>query len=237
MKKIADKVKPTLLFLLAWAFLNVLMNVRYPARGHHWAMLLQISPEVLGVLFFILVAAWMRLRFHTAIYLPLTAVFILLRLFRIGDIMVPMYFFRPFNLFIDSQFLTDLIHLLYTTSSFKAFVLASMFASALLFGITWAVWKSLKTLHHYLLDRRNRSFALGLIIVILMVMQYLPAVGDRIHTNIIARSFLHRIVEEFDFILHAKGYREQRISMIEEAIKKEENIPSSLDKLENADVV
>ena len=236
MKKMAAKLKPTLLFFLAWAFLNVLLNIKYPAQELHWLMLLKFSPEALGVMIFILFTAGLGFRLHTVIYLTLTAFVIFLRLFRIGDIVVPMFFFRPFNLFLDSQFVPDLIHLLYTTSPFKAFVLASMFASVLLVGITWAVWISLKTLHRYLLDHRNRCFALGLIIVILMVMQYLPAVGERIHTATTARSFLHRVVEEFDFILHVKGYRQRRISMIEDAIKREENVPSSLDKLENADV-
>ena len=112
---IVQKIKPTLAFLLAWTFLNVLMNIKYPAQQIHILTLFRVSPEVLGMMMIPLAATCMGLRFHPALYLPLSAVVIFLRLFRIGDILVPMFFFRPFNLFLDAQFVPDLIHLLYTT--------------------------------------------------------------------------------------------------------------------------
>ena len=74
-------------------------------------------------------AACLGLPFHPALYLPLTALVIFLRLFRFGDILVPMYFFRPFNLFLDAQFVPDLIHLLYTTFSLKTFIFAARAAT------------------------------------------------------------------------------------------------------------
>ncbi|MBT8371590.1 MAG: sulfatase-like hydrolase/transferase [Deltaproteobacteria bacterium] len=236
MNKMAAKIKPTLLFLLAWAFLNVLLNIKYPARELNWLMLFKFSPEALGVMAIILIAAWTGLRPRTAIFLPLTAFVIFLRIFRIGDIMVPMFFFRPFNLFLDSQFLPDLVHLLYTTFSRKTFTFVTILASALLVGITWAVWVSLKTIHRYLSNHRNRCRVMGLVISILMVLPYLPAVGNHIHSGIFASSYFYRVVEEFDFILHVKGYRQQRLGVIEAVIEKQEQIPSSLDKLQNANV-
>ena len=98
---IAEKIKSTLAFLLAWAFLNVLMNIKYPAQQQHLLTLFKVSPEVLGIMMIPLAAACMGLRFHPALYLPLTAFVMFLRLFRIGDILVPMFFFRPFNLFLQ----------------------------------------------------------------------------------------------------------------------------------------
>ena len=41
---IAEKIKPTLVFLLAWAFLNVLMNIKYPAQQLHMLTLFKVSP-------------------------------------------------------------------------------------------------------------------------------------------------------------------------------------------------
>src|SRR5210317_863259 len=100
---IAEKIKSVLAFLLAWSFLNVLMNIKYPAQQMHMLTLFKVSPEVLGIMMIPLATAWMGLRFHPVLYLPLTAFVIFLRLFRSGDILVPMYFFRPFNLFLDAQ--------------------------------------------------------------------------------------------------------------------------------------
>ena len=62
------------------------------------------------------------MKFHPAVYLPLTALLIFFRLFRIGDVLVPMYFYRPFNLYIDSQYVPDLFYLLYYTASNEAFI-------------------------------------------------------------------------------------------------------------------
>ena len=136
---LAAKIRPVAGFALAWAFLNVLMNIKYPAQGMHLQILLKLSPEILLLMAALTAVTWMGLRFHTAGYLTLTAFVLFLRLFRIGDILVPMYFFRPFNLYLDSQFLPDLIHLLYTTVSRKAFVAAAILAAILLTGIAWGI--------------------------------------------------------------------------------------------------
>jgi hypothetical protein len=230
------KLKPTLTFVLAWVFLNVLMNVKYPAREMHFLTLLGFSPEVLGIMLILLAAAWAGIRFHSAMYLPLTVFVIFLRFFRIGDILVPMYFFRPFNLFLDSQFLPDLIHLLYTTLSLKVFAFAAILTATLLVGISWGVWRSFKTIHGYLSSNRKRRFVLGLIIAILMGLQYLALGGISSRTGMLTQGFFHRVIEEFDFILHVKGYRARHLGVIEDAIKKGNQIPSSLDKLQGANV-
>ena len=146
--QIAEKIKPTLAFLLAWAFLNVLMNIKYPAQQLHVLTLFKISPEVLGIMMIPLATAAMGLRFHPALYLPLTAFSVFLRLFRIGDILVPMYFFRPFNLFLDAQFVPDLIHLLYTTISLKTFAFATILTVILLTGASYT--ESAEDLQEYL---------------------------------------------------------------------------------------
>jgi hypothetical protein len=233
---IAEKIKPTLAFLLAWAFLNVLMNIKYPAQQTHMLTLFKISPEVLGIMMIPLAAVCIGLRFHPALYLPLTAFVIFLRLFRIGDILVPMYFFRPFNLFLDAPFVPDLIHLLYTTFSLKTFAVAAILAVLLLAGISWGVWLSLKTIHNFLAFHRNRRVVLVLLAAGLMALPYLPDGAIRIPGKFLAKGFFHRVVEEFNFILHVKGHRARQLGVIESAIKAGEQFPSTLDKLQGADV-
>ena len=233
---IAGKIKPTLAFVLAWSFLNVLMNIKYPAQQMHMLTLFKVSPEVLGIMMIPLATACLGLRFYPVLYLPLTAFVIFLRLFRIGDILVPMYFFRPFNLFLDAQFVPDLIHLLYTTFSLKTFTFAAIFSVILLIGISWAVWLSFKTIHNFLAYHRNRRVVLVLIAAGLMVLPHLPTGGIRIPGEFLAKGFFHRVVEEFNFILHVKGHRARQLGVIERAMKAGEQIPSSLDKLHSADV-
>ena len=234
--QIAQRIKPNVAFLLAWAFLNVLMNIKYPAQQLHLLTLFKVSPEVLGMMMVPLAAAGIGLRFHPALYLPLTAFVIFLRLFRIGDILVPMYFFRPFNLFLDAQFVPDLIHLLYTTFSLKTFILTTIVAVILPAGISWGVWLSFKTIHNFLAFHRNRRVVLVLIAAGLIALPYLPDDATRLPGKFLAKGFFHRVVEEFNFILHVKGHRARQLGVIESAIKAGEQVPSTLDKLHGADV-
>jgi hypothetical protein len=231
-----EKIKPTLTFLIAWAFLNILMNIKYPAQQLHMLALFKVSPEVLGIMMIPLAMAWMDFRFHPGLYLPLTAFVMFLRLFRFGDILVPMYFFRPFNLFLDALFVPDLFHLLYTTVSLKTFIFAVILAGILLVGISWGVWLSLKTIHNFLAYHRHRRIVLLLIVAVLMALPYLPNGGIRFPGEFIAKDFFHRVVEDFDFILHVKSHRVRQLGIIESTVAAGVQVPSSLDKLNNADV-
>ncbi len=69
----------------------------------HVLALFKVSPEVLGMMMIPLAMAGMGLRCRPGLYLPSAVFVIFLRLFRFGDILVPMYFFRPFNLFLGTQ--------------------------------------------------------------------------------------------------------------------------------------
>ncbi len=233
---LSEKIKPTLTFLLAWAFLNVLMNIIYPAQQLHLQTLFKVSPEALGIVMIPLAATCLGLRFHPALYLPMTVFVIFLRLFRIGDILVPMFFFRPFNLLLDAQFVPDLIHLLYTTFSPKTFTVAASLAVILLTLISAGIWLSFKSIHHFLAYHRNRRAVLGLIAAGLVVLSYLPDNLIRFPGTFLAKGFFHRVVEEFNFILHIKGHRARQLGLIDSTMKTGEQIPSSLDKLHGANV-
>ena len=228
--------KPALFFLLAVVFLNVLFNINYPAAEFDSRILLKISPEILIILGFICTATLLGMRFSRFFYLPLTAFILFLGLFRIGDTLIPMYFFRPFNLYLDSQFLPDLIHLLYTTFAVREFLLFVGLTMVLLIGTTLGVWLSFKTIHGYLLGNGHRRIAVGLIIAAFMSLYALQSDRSDQRWNLFARSFFHRVVEESDFVLHVKGYREQYMKAIDNGMKHIEQLPSSLDKLRPANV-
>jgi hypothetical protein len=145
-------------------------------------------------------------------------------------------FFRPFNLFLDAQFVPDLIHLLYTTFSLKTFIFAAILAVILLAGISWGVWLSFKTIHIPLAYHRNRRVVLVMIVAGLMVLPNLPDGGIRLSGALLAKGVFHRVIEEFNFILHVKGHRARHLGEIESAMKAGDQIPSSLDRLHGANV-
>ncbi len=230
------KLKPASGFILSACFLNVLMNIRYPASDLPLWTLFKISPEALAILLIIWLTAILRIRFQAAVYIPLTALVIFLRMFRMGDILIPMYFFRPFNLYLDSRLLPDLLHLLYTTLSRKAFFFWIFAAVALLAGIIWLVRLSFKTIHNYLSSPRSRSWALGIIMAGLMVLSHFSGGSFFDQNRFFARGLFLRVIEELDFILQVKGHRAKLMAVIGSVLKKEQTTPSSLDKLHGADV-
>jgi hypothetical protein len=230
------KLMPTMGFILSVCFLDVLLNIRYPASDRPLWALFKLSPEALGILLIIWLTAILRIRFQAAVYIPLTASVIFLRLFRMGDILVPMYFFRPFNLYLDSRFLPDLIHLLYTTFPRRTFILGISAAIGLLIGITWLARLSFKTIHSYLLASRIRSRTLGAVAGGLLLLSFLLAGSPLAQNPILARGFLGRVVEEFDFILQVKGHLARNMAVIGSALEKSNTVPSTLDKLHGADV-
>jgi hypothetical protein len=226
------KIKPTLRLVCAWLFLNILMNLNYPAKQENLLSLLLISPEVLFTIAALCAAIWLGMPFHWGIFLPLTATVIFFRLFRVAEELVPMYFFRTFNLYIDSKFLPDLIHLLYNTLPLKTFITYSVLSLLLTAGIIFGVWWSFKTIHQSVAG----FIILGTIIAVLGIQLLFSGTAPNRRPPIFHKGFFHRMAEELDFILHVKGYRTQKLQVINQSTLKLQKTPRSLDKLGHSDV-
>jgi hypothetical protein len=130
---------PTLYFLLAWMFLNVLINLNYPAREPNLVAPLMPSPEVWGLLLALCAAVWLGMPFHPVLYLPLTMAFIFFRLFRIGDVLMPIYFDRSFNLYLDIQRVPALIQFLYKAVSQWTLMKYLLLGIGLFVGTAWGI--------------------------------------------------------------------------------------------------
>ena len=87
---------------------------------------------------------------------------VFLRLFRLGDTLMPYYFYRPFNLYIDSGYVPDLIHLLYHSLTVSQLVLYVPIAVVLLGALLWGYPKSCKLALRAFSVRRIRSVFWGL---------------------------------------------------------------------------
>jgi hypothetical protein len=147
-----------------------------------------------------------------------------------------MYFFRPFNLYIDSQFLPVLIHLLYKTTPLRAFIVESLLSLLLLAAISTGVWWSIKTIHQSFARLKKGRFILGSTIAVLVMLLLFSGPASNGRSAIFHRGVSHRIAEEIDFILHVGGYRDQQLKFIQKTARRLEQTPSSLDRLAGADV-
>jgi len=135
---------PLLTLSAAIGILSVLLNVAYPAeRLFTWHLLLP-SIDVWLLLLPLTLAASCGKRTLFWITLPTWALFLGLRLIRIGDSVVPMYLDRPFNLYIDSGYLYGLYDLLKTSSGRDDFLLLSAGAAMVTLGVcavSWLAWQ------------------------------------------------------------------------------------------------
>lgn len=228
--------KTTLKFLLAACYLNVLLNIEYPASDLPLWGLMKLSPAILGIILIIWLMAKIKIRFQPAVYIPLAFGIVFLRFFKLGDVLIPMYFFRSFNLYLDSRFLPDLFHLLYTTLSRGVFFFWVIFAGLMLGAITWLIWLSLKAIHNYLSSARSRSWLPGFAVVVLLALSQLSGGSGFDPDRYFARGLIARVVEEVDFILQVKVHRTKHKAVIGSAMQKSLTTPSSLNKLQGADV-
>jgi hypothetical protein len=140
----------------AFLFLSVLLNLDYPANRFFSPQLLQPSLDVWFLFILLGIAACCGKRFLFWTSLPVWALFLVLRLFRIGDTALPMYLNRPFNLSIDSGYLFDLYDLLKTTAHDGDFLLISISVAAVALGVIISSWYAWQAAAGGLLNNRVR---------------------------------------------------------------------------------
>jgi hypothetical protein len=229
-------LKPVVGLALAWGFLNVLLNMRYPAPQEPLWLPLLVSPEALFVVVVLCIAAGLNWPFSRSLFWVLTLIVVFMRLFRSADELVPMYFFRPFNLYIDAQFLPVLIRLLYKTLPLNTFWFYSVTGIFLMAAITAGTWWSIKSIHQSLTCRKKAFVMVAVLVATLAIpLLFSSAAGTR-PLPIFHPGFSHRIAQEIDFILHVHGYRSQNVQTIHQTAAELDQTPSSLDRLGGADV-
>jgi len=217
-------------------FLNVLMNINHPSGDNQISRLLLPTPEILVILILLSMGAWLRLTKGVALFLPLTLLIIFLRLFRWADNFVPAYFFRPFNLYLDSQLFPDLVFLLYSTVPLKVFTVWSVSVTLIAALIVWGIWRALKMAFAFMSGlRRTRQLAAAVIMIGILACSQSP-LTNRQTGLIIAPGILHRVAAEFDFILNLSDTIKQHQAALDRAVEKSRQFQRPLSRLKGSDV-
>jgi hypothetical protein len=142
-------------FLLAWAALNVIFNLRYPAPQAWWTMLLP-SIDATVVLAACAIWAYTGRRMPAAFTAAVGVVAVAVRLFRIGDGITERYFNRPLELASDLPTAPELPRLLDSTVARPILIAGAATALLLLVGIGVLVAGILRRAERYFSDRRGR---------------------------------------------------------------------------------
>ena len=217
-------------FSAAFLFLSVLLNIAYPA-GHlfTWRLLLP-SIDVLFLFIPLAVAACWGRRALLLTSLPTWVLFLILRLFRIGDTVVPMYLDRPFNLYIDSGYLFGLYDLLKTSSHGYDFLLMSAGAAGAALGICVSSWYAWQSAAKALMVGRIRRIILG---VSGLLLGFALVWGP----GITGSSILVHFIQEIFSIRQQLEQQQSFAARLERTIKDRGTAPASLNGLEGADVL
>jgi hypothetical protein len=150
--------QPLLKLSAASLFLSVLLNFDYPANHlFSWRLLLPSADVWLLLVLMAMMAAFLGKRTPFWTSLTLWVLFMSLRLFRIGDTVVPMYFHRQFNLYIDSAYIYDLYDLLKTSAHGWDFLKLSAVSLAVSLAALAASWYAWHTAAKAFADRRIRN--------------------------------------------------------------------------------
>jgi hypothetical protein len=230
------KTSPHFQFVLAWGYLNLLLNLNYPqSEPAVWALLLP-SLELWAVIVILCLLVQLGLRFQPALYLPLMALLIFFRMFRLADVMVPMYLNRAFNLYMDSRYLPDLLHLLYHSFPLPVLCIYGFAAATVAIVLAWGIWRAIEVLHAYFRVRRYRyQFLLGTV-GLGIVLSGLGATGLGQGSLPGITTFYPRLAEEFNFIWQIHSMRAQGAGVVQLKVEPLPSVTKPLDKLNGASV-
>ena len=206
-----------LTFGLAWFFLNTFINLDYPLPSEFSWHFLQPSLEVWGLLVVLGGLTRWGVAYSPRIYLPLIALLVFGRLFRLGDVIMPVYFNRPFNLYMDVGYLPGLGHLLANSFAPLQLVLYGVAAAGLVAVFLWILWLSLRAAHVFFQTAgARRGFAAVTVALVLAVGAY---ASGRYHGGLPppATSFIPRLAAETRFILNIRDIRRQGLSAVQMA--------------------
>jgi phosphatidylglycerophosphate synthase len=230
-------VSPTLFFLLAWSFLNLMVNVRYPAtEPSGWYFLPSLDVTVLLAVFALLGLAGWRLPWGARV--PIVILLIFIRGLRIGDGVTGHYFGKLFNLYIDLPLAPDLVRYAHSTFAAWKFYAGVLVALALVGLLVLAVDRVLAFSAAYFQRRRRVLLFVGVALPFAIASAFLdedPRYNER-YAGAFASSVVPRIQREATFLLNVYDHRLSGMRNIGRTQDILNQTPSHLERLHHANL-
>ena len=233
--RLRSPLRPPLRLLVALAFLNAVLNMDAAIPGRPWDSFLQFSPELLVLTIAMSLRVGRNTRLRPAFYAPMAAAVIFLAFFRLADTLVPMVFNRPFNLYLDTRSLPDLVFLGWMLLSPQVFSMALAGFALTLPGMAWGVVRSLKILHGGL-GAAGRKPLLSCLAAGVIAAGAWSGFRPDDRPALVGSAALPRLVEEVRAILDLEGTRRRDQAAIEAAIERSRGIPTNLNALNRTPV-
>jgi hypothetical protein len=230
-------VKPTLLFIAALAFVDAMLNVRYPLdEPKLWYFIPAHDTAIIALNFAIMgflhtpVPRWLRVLVVVWLFL--------VRLIRFGDGIKGRYFAQRFNLYSDLRLVPDGARFLNSTWPLWQLVLGAVLGIVLVAGAVYVAYRAVDVMHRYLQDRRQTIVAAVLFGVCYLVVNHTAHNRryDAFYAGGFATSAFGRFEEEAQFLWNVKAQKGEYARLIGETESMLGRLPNDLSKLHGANV-
>ena len=222
--------------VLAWLFLNLVLNVDYPELSTPFQGLLRPSLDIWALLLILSLLAVLGVAQSAWVHVLLILAVVFIRLFRFGDALIPLYFCRPFNLYIDSASLPALIDLLYHSFSWQLVALYGLATVAILMAFLWGIHKSFQVASKAFLIQRVRRVFWVLTGFLTVLVCFSLSGAQPFDAGFRATTCAPRLMEEVAFIVKIGEIRRQGLSAVQMAGSRIPTLTKPLADLGNRDV-
>ena len=227
-----------LLFIACWSFLNVLVNLGFPAaEPAGWYFLPSLDITVVLAAFVVIgLVGW---RLPWALRIVLVACLLAIRLLRMGDGIAGQYFSRTFNLYTDLPMVSELVRFLRSTMTPWRFAGAVVAALGGMVILVYAIDRALAFLAAQLRSRRQ---ALVFVCLALPFVLMSPLLDHdtryvRRYTGAFGASALPRIRREAEFLVNVYSHQAQEAKAIASVQEVLRHTPTRLERLHHANVL
>ncbi|HEU4534136.1 MAG TPA: sulfatase-like hydrolase/transferase [Polyangiaceae bacterium] len=234
------EARPYLRFLLAWTFLNVALNARYPAWRFHdphrfWFL---PSPDVTAMLGLLCLLGWRKRRLPSALLAAAVAFVLLCRVLRFGDGIAMRFLSRAFSLIADASLIVELARLLWSTSPAWQVVLGGVALVGAFVALGFGARAALRHCEAYLARPAGRAAFLATVAACGLLSWAAPEPELPTHRlGAFGTSATARLLLETDVAMHLAGLRDTRWRPLREASARVEALPTNLARLGSTDVL
>jgi hypothetical protein len=224
------------IFLAIWAGLDVLVNLRAPtAEPSGWYLLPSLDVTALLVLFAVL--GWRGWRLPVAVTVVLAVLFVAARIFRLGEALVLLNYYRPLNLTLDLPLVPELARLMHSTLTPRAQVAGAVISVVAIAALGVLVGAGLTYCQRYLRERSGR-WVLGGAVLLAAVLSPLWPSRDHpdLHRGLFGASLAPAVGEQVRFAVSANGLRRAKAAELAAVQQRLASTPRDLRKIRGTDV-
>jgi phosphatidylglycerophosphate synthase len=230
-------VYPSLFFVLAWTWLNLVVNVRFPAsEPAGWYFLPALDVTVLLAAFALLGLVGARLPWPVRLLVVLGLV--LVRALRIGDGVTGLYFGQDFNLYINVPLIPELVRYTHSTVAPAKFYAGAAGALLVVALFVFATDRALKYTAAFLRGRWRVVLFAALALPFAIASYFLdqdPRYNQR-YAGAFGASVVPRLSREATFFVNVYDHRAAVARTISEMQERLRRASSRLERLHHANV-